>query len=418
MDKLKIIGGKRLSGSIRIGGAKNASLPAMAASLLTQDPIELKNLPNVWDVSTMRRLLQQIGTSVSQSSKSQVILKTDNLNSHEASYELVKTMRASVLVLGPLLARYGRARVSLPGGCAIGARPIDQHIKGLKNLGAHITLDKGFVDAWCHELQGATIRFDEPTVGGTENILMAACLAQGETLLSNCAQEPEIVDLSKLLISMGASIEGAGTDRIRVQGVKHLHGASHFIQPDRIEAATYTIAGALIGDEVEIKDCNPEHLSTFISALEQMGVSIETTKSSLLVRASSNPLNPIDIETAPYPGFATDIQAQLTVLMTQATGTSHIQDTIFENRFMHVGELTRMGVNIQLHGNGATINGPTKLSGASVMATDLRASACLVLAGLTATGETVIDRIYHLDRGYENIEEKLTGLGAKVERIV
>ena len=418
MDKLRIVGGRRLAGKLRIGGAKNASLPTMAASLLTDEPVHLANLPDVWDVGTMRRLLLRLGTSVTQPSLHKISLTTGTLSSHEASYELVKTMRASVLVLGPLLARHGRAHVSLPGGCAIGARPIDQHIAGLEKLGAHINLDHGFVDAETDGLVGATIHFANVTVGGTENLMMAACLARGETVLENCAREPEIVDLAELLTGMGATIEGAGTARIRIEGVERLSGTTHSIQPDRIEAATYLMAGALSGDDVELRDCRPEHLGALCRALRDIGVAVEIGDSSVRVQGADCDLRALDIETAPYPGFATDMQAQLMVLLTQASGESRIVETIFENRFMHVAELARMGARIDLHGNHATVAGPTPLSAANVMATDLRASACLVLAGLVAEGETIIDRVYHLDRGYEHIEEKLQGLGAEVERVV
>ena len=420
MDRLRIVGGRRLAGTLRIGGAKNASLPAMAASLLTDETVHLANLPDVWDVGTMRRLLLRLGTSVTQPSLHEISLTTEKLSSPEASYELVKTMRASVLVLGPLLARHGRAHVSLPGGCAIGARPIDQHIAGLEKLGARINLDHGFVDAETDGdgLTGATIHFDKVTVGGTENLMMAACLARGETVLENCAREPEIVDLAELLTGMGATIEGAGTARIRIEGAARLGGTTHAIQPDRIEAATYLIAGALTGDDVEIRDCRPEHLGALCRALRDIGVAIEIGDGSIRVHGADGDLRALDIETAPYPSFATDIQAQLMVLLTQASGESRIVETIFENRFMHVAELSRMGARIDLHGNHATVAGPTPLSAANVMATDLRASACLVLAGLVAEGETIIDRIYHLDRGYEHIEEKLQGLGAEVERVV
>ena len=421
MDRLRIVGGRRLAGKLHVGGAKNASLPAMAASLLTDAPVHLANVPDVWDVGTMRRLLLRLGTSVTQPSLHEISLTTDTLTSHEASYELVKTMRASVLVLGPLLARHGRAHVSLPGGCAIGARPIDQHIAGLKKLGARINLDHGFVDAETDGLVGASIRFDNVTVGGTENLMMAACLARGETVLENCAREPEIVDLAELLTGMGATIEGAGTARIRIDGVTRLGGTTHSIQPDRIEAATYLIAGALTGDDVELRDCRPEHLGALCRALRDIGVVIEIGEignGSIRVQGADCDLRALDIETAPYPGFATDMQAQLMVLLTQASGESRIVETIFENRFMHVAELSRMGARIDLHGNHATVAGPTPLFAANVMATDLRASACLVLAGLVAEGETIIDRVYHLDRGYEHIEEKLHGLGAEVERVV
>ncbi len=417
MDKLRIVGRKRLTGSVAIGGAKNASLPEMAASLLTDEPVTLTNVPDVWDVGTMRRLLLRLGTRVVQPSLEEITLTTEKLASDEAPYELVKTMRASVLVLGPLLARNGHARVSLPGGCAIGARPIDEHIRGLEMLGAKVSLEHGFVDAKTEGLSGATIRFGSVSVGATENLMMAACLARGETILENCAREPEIEDLAELLARMGASIEGAGTERMSVHGVERLHGAHHRIMPDRIEAGTYLIAGALMGDDVRITECRPSHLGALTDILGRIGVSLVIGADSLGVRASIDELDGVEVETAPYPRFPTDMQAQLMVLLTQARGASCLSETIFENRFMHVSELARMGARIELRGNQAIVHGPTPLAGTTVMATDLRASACLVLAGLSAEGETLIDRVYHLDRGYEHIEEKMAGLGAEVERI-
>ena len=417
MDKLRIVGRKRLTGSVAIGGAKNASLPEMAASLLTDEPVTLTNVPDVWDVGTMRRLLLRLGTRVVQPSLEEITLTTEKLASDEAPYELVKTMRASVLVLGPLLARNGHARVSLPGGCAIGARPIDEHIRGLEMLGAKVSLEHGFVDAKTEGLSGATIRFGSVSVGATENLMMAACLARGETILENCAREPEIEDLAELLARMGASIEGAGTERMSVHGVERLHGAHHRIMPDRIEAGTYLIAGALVGDDVRITECRPSHLGALTDILGRIGVSLVIGEDSLDVRASVDELDGVELETAPYPRFPTDMQAQLMALLTQARGASCLSETIFENRFMHVSELGRMGARIELRGNQAIVHGPTPLAGTTVMATDLRASACLVLAGLCAEGETLIDRVYHLDRGYEHIEEKMAGLSAEVERI-
>ena len=417
MDKLRIVGRKRLTGSVAIGGAKNASLPEMAASLLTDEPVTLTNVPEVWDVGTMRRLLLRLGTCVVQPSLEEITLTTEKLTSDEAPYELVKTMRASVLVLGPLLARNGHARVSLPGGCAIGARPIDEHIRGLEMLGAKVSLEHGFVDAKTEGLSGATIRFGSVSVGATENLMMAACLARGETILENCAREPEIEDLAELLARMGASIEGAGTERMSVHGVERLHGAHHRIMPDRIEAGTYLIAGALMGDDVRITECRPSHLGALTDILGRIGVSLVIGEDSLGVRASVDELDGVEVETAPYPRFPTDMQAQLMALLTQARGASCLSETIFENRFMHVSELARMGARIELRGNQAIVHGPTPLAGTTVMATDLRASACLVLAGLCAEGKTLIDRVYHLDRGYEHIEEKMAGLGAEVERI-
>lgn len=417
MDTIRVLGPRSLSGTLRIGGAKNAVLPAMAASLLTEETISLGNVPDVWDVGTMRRLLSELGVEVSLPSADELRLTARALVSHEAPYERIKTMRASVLALGPLLAREGRARVSLPGGCAIGARPIDLHIQGLERLGAEVRLEHGFVDARAPGgLRGAPVRFDKTTVTGTENLLMAASLARGVTRLENCAREPEIVDLAELLTKMGARIEGAGTTRIVVEGVPSLAGARHEVVPDRIEAGTYLIAGSLVGADVEIAGCRPEHVGVLLEALEEAGVSIERGDRSLRVGRPAR-LRPLRVATDPYPGFPTDMQAQLMVLLTQAEGESVVTETIFENRFMHVAELARMGARVDLAGNRATVRGPTPLSGARVMATDLRASASLVLAALVAKGETLIERVYHLDRGYERIEEKLRSLGAEIERI-
>ncbi len=416
MDKIRIVGGRRLSGRVEIGGSKNAVLPAMAASLLTDKALILNNVPAVWDVGTMRRLLTELGVEVEQVSPRRLSLSSPSVRSFEAPYELVKTMRASVLVLGPLLARCGRARVSLPGGCSIGARPIDFHMAALEKLGAKVKLQHGFVEAVADGLRGTEIYFDNVTVTGTENVLMAASLARGETILQNCAQEPEVVDLAELLNRMGARIDGAGTRTIRVEGVERLQGAEHNIIPDRIEAGTYLAAGALIGDEIEITDCRPGHMTAAVDKLEELGGRVERGETSIrIVRA--DPLRPANVRTLPHPGFPTDMQAQLMVLLTQAGGTSLVTETIFENRFMHVSELNRMGANIQQDGHTAVIEGPTGLSGAKVMATDLRASACLVLAGLVAEGQTIIERVYHLDRGYEHIEEKLAGIGAEIERL-
>ena len=390
----------------------------MAASLLTDETVELANVPDVWDVGTMRRLLLRLGASTAQPSITEIALTARELSSHEAPYELVKTMRASVLVLGPLLARHGRARVSLPGGCAIGARPIDEHLRALEQLGAHVQIDHGFVDAHTDGLVGAQVHFDRPTVGGTENAMMAACLARGETTLDNCAQEPEIVDLANLLRAMGADIEGDGSESIRIAGCERLGGARHTIVPDRVEAATYLVAGALEGDDVTVDRCEPQHLEAFVTALRRIGVPLEVGPDWVRVHRDRDALAGLDVVTAPYPGFPTDMQAQLMVLLTQARGTSRVHETIFENRFMHVAELRRMGARIDVAGNHAEIDGPTPLEGASVMATDLRASACLVLAAIAADGESLIDRVYHIDRGYERIEEKLGGLGAHIERVV
>ncbi|HXV64217.1 MAG TPA: UDP-N-acetylglucosamine 1-carboxyvinyltransferase [Vicinamibacteria bacterium] len=415
MDKLRVIGGRRLSGRVRIGGAKNAALPAMAASLLTDDRVHLENLPDVWDVGTMRRLLRDLGSEVEPLAPDEIEIVTRELRSHEAPYELVKTMRASVLVLGPLLARHGKARVSLPGGCAIGARPIDQHIGGLRKLGARVVLEHGFVEASSDGLRGATIRFPRVTVTGTENLLMAATLARGETVLENAAREPEVVDLAELLSAMGARIEGAGSDTVRIEGVSRLGGARHRIVPDRIETGTFLVASALLGDDVVLTRCRPDHLGAVLEALRRAGIPIDSGEDT--IRVSSATPRAVEIVTEPYPGFPTDMQAQLTVLFTQAPGRSFVTETIFENRFMHIAELARMGARIQVSGNRASIEGPTVLSGARVMATDLRASACLVLAALVADGESLIDRVYHLDRGYEHIEAKLRSLGAEVERL-
>jgi UDP-N-acetylglucosamine 1-carboxyvinyltransferase len=417
MDKLRIVGGNRLSGRIAVSGAKNASLPEMAASLLTEEPLLLTNVPDVWDVGTMRRLLRDLGVECSMRSPQRMELTAKSIIAHEAPYELVKTMRASVLVLGPLLARHGRARVSLPGGCAIGARPIDQHVKGMIQLGAHVVLEHGFVEAETDGLKGAHFRFDTQTVTGTENLLMAASLARGTTVLQNAAREPEVEDLARLLIAMGAQIDGAGTETIEIHGVERLEGARHEVLPDRIEAGTYVVAAALIGDGVEIEACRPGNLEAVLEALRRAGVEISCGETSIRLGAGKRPFRPVDVVTEPYPGFPTDMQAQFMVLLSQADGRSVVRETIFENRFMHVGELSRMGARVDLDGHEAVITGPSPLSGAKVMATDLRASACLVLAALAAEGESIIDRVYHLDRGYERLEEKLQKLGADVSRI-
>ena len=417
MDRIRVLGGKKLSGKLCVSGAKNASLPAMAATLLVDEPILLKNVPDVWDVATMKQLLAELGTEVSRSSPNEFELRTRKILSHEATYDLVKTMRASVLVLGPLVARTGRARVSMPGGCAIGARPIDQHLSALEKLGADVHLEHGFVTVETDGLIGADIRFDTVTVTGTENLILAACLARGRTVLANCALEPEIVDLVRLLRRMGAQIEGEGTPRILIEGVDRLKGASHSIVPDRIETGTYLIAGALAGEDVELTHCRPDQIASLIAALRKARVSMDVEEERIRVRGSTPRLHGIDITTEPYPGFPTDMQAQLMVFLTQADGESSIMETIFENRFMHVAELSRMGARVELEGPQARIYGPNHLSGATVMATDLRASACLVLAALIAEGETWIERVYHLDRGYERMEEKLGALGAVIERV-
>ncbi|HKS75031.1 MAG TPA: UDP-N-acetylglucosamine 1-carboxyvinyltransferase [Terriglobales bacterium] len=419
MDKFVIRGGNPLLGTIRVSGAKNAALPAMAAALLTDDTVILENIPQVRDIETTRKLLAAMGAEVELGygrAHHRTTISCRNLSSPEASYELVKTMRASTLVLGPLVARCGRARVSLPGGCAIGARPIDLHIKGLERLGAKITQDHGYIEASAESLKGAEIVFDKITVTGTEDLLMAATLAQGETIMQNCAREPEVEDLANLLNAMGAKIEGAGTPTIRVKGVAKLHGAKHRIIPDRIEAATFIIAGALTGGDVNVTSCEPKHLGSLIQKLAEAGVRLKLNGEAIRVMGD-NPLKPADINTEEYPGFPTDMQAQYMVLATQADGTSVVTENIFENRFMHALELVRMGANIKIEGRRAIVRGKTQLSAAAVLASDLRASASLVLAALVADGETIIDRVYHIDRGYEQIEEKLKSVGAEIRRM-
>jgi UDP-N-acetylglucosamine 1-carboxyvinyltransferase len=419
MDKFVIRGGNPLLGTIRVSGAKNAALPCMAAALLTAEPVILENIPQVRDIETTRKLLAAMGAEVELGygrAQHRTTICCRNLAAPEASYELVKTMRASTLVLGPLVARCGRARVSLPGGCAIGARPIDLHIKGLERLGATITQDHGYVEASAERLRGAEIVFDKITVTGTEDLLMAATLAEGETVMQNCAREPEVADLADLLNQMGARIEGAGTATIRVKGVAKLHGAKHRIIPDRIEAATFIIAGALTGGDINIAGCDPRHLDAVLQKLNEAGVKTTHTADSVRVMGD-NPFHAADMVTEEFPGFPTDVQAQYMALATQAEGTSVISENIFENRFMHAQELVRMGANIKIEGSRAIVRGKTPLSAAAVLASDLRASASLVLAALVADGETIIDRVYHIDRGYENIEEKLRGVGAQIRRI-
>lgn len=416
MEKLRILGPCRLEGTIRASGAKNAALPILAAGLLTDEPLVLRNLPQVRDIRTMIRLLEHLGIGHTQDGDAHTLLVGGNGKPDDAPYDLVKTMRASVLVLGPLLARRGHARVSLPGGCAIGVRPVDQHLSGLEALGAEVTLEHGYVEARCSQLKGARYRFAGRTVGGTENLLMAATLAQGTTILENCACEPEIVDLARLLTAMGARIQGAGTEVIEIEGVDRLHGTEHSVIPDRIEAGTYLIGAAMTRGDVTVEGTEPNHLAPLVENLAQVGAGVETTDSSIRVIGRGE-LQPRGIVTEPHPGFPTDLQAQYTAMMTQAQGRSTISETVFENRFQHVPELARMGAKIRVdHGTYARVEGITPLSGATVMATDLRASACLVLAGLVASGETIVDRIYHLDRGYERMEAKLQALGAEVER--
>ena len=419
MDKLVIRGGNPLVGTVRVSGAKNAALPAMAAALLTEDTVILENIPQVRDIVTERNLLSAMGAEVELGygrAQHRTTISCRNLVNAEASYDLVKTMRASTLVLGPLVARLGHARVSLPGGCAIGARPIDLHLKGLEALGAFITQEHGYIEARTDRLKGAHIAFDKITVTGTEDILMAATLAEGETVLENCACEPEVVDLVELLIKMGAHIQGAGTRTIRVRGVAKLNGARHRIISDRIEAGTFIVAAALTGGDLTVANCEPEHVDALLSKLRDCGVQVQTNADSVRV-TNNGPLQSADVATEEYPGFPTDMQAQYMALATQADGTSTITENIFENRFMHALELVRMGANIKVEGHRAIVHGKTPLSGAAVLASDLRASASLVLAALVADGETIIDRVYHIDRGYERIEEKLRSVGAQIRRI-
>jgi UDP-N-acetylglucosamine 1-carboxyvinyltransferase len=419
MDKFKIHGGYRLEGTVQISGAKNAALPAMAATLLTADTVHLKNIPHVRDIITMAKLLAHMRCLVQSPDlpPSEFSIQAKTVSHAEAPYELVKTMRASVLTLGPLVARFGYARVSLPGGCAIGARPIDLHIQALEKLGADICVEHGYVEARAKRLRGAAFRFPKITVTGTENILTAAVLAEGETVLENCALEPEVSDLAELLVKMGAKIEGAGTSTIRVQGVETLHGATHAVIPDRIEAGTFLVAGAITGGDLLLTNCEPRHLAALIGKLKECGAEIYCEgENAIRVRAAKN-LIAADVTTAEYPGFPTDMQAQFMALATQAHGVSHVRETIFENRYIHASEMTRMGANIALDSHGAMVTGPTPLSGAPVTASDLRASAGLVLAALVASNTTTIDRVYHIDRGYERIEQKLSAIGARIERI-
>ena len=417
MDKFAITGGTALKGEIPVGGSKNAALPALAAALLTGEPVTLRRIPRVRDIRTMQRLLVDIGCKVNSEGET-VRLETPAIVCPEAPYELVKTMRASSLVLGPLVARCGRARVSLPGGCAIGARPINLHIFGLEQLGARIHQTHGYIEALAPEgLRGAMIHFDRITVTGTEDLLMAAVLAKGETVLRNAAREPEVADLAALLTGMGAKIEGAGTSTIRIQGVERLHGAEHEIIADRIEAGTFLIAGAITGGDVTVTGCIPEHIGALVSKLQQAGVEVTQPDAASLRARGIGRLRSVDITTEEYPGFATDLQAQYMALMTQAEGIALIVETIFENRFMHAQELARMGANIRLDGKQAIVAGPRELTGAGVIASDLRASASLVLGALAARGETVIDRVYHIDRGYERIEAKLARAGARIRRV-
>ena len=416
MDKLLIHGGTPLAGEVAISGAKNAALPILCASLLTADPLHFLNVPHLNDISTMLRLIGQMGVDVTMEGNDGLILDSHGLSNPVAPYDMVKTMRASILVLGPLLARCGEAKVSLPGGCAIGARPVDQHIKGLQAMGAEIHVENGYVHAKAKRLKGARIVTDMVTVTGTENLMMAAALAEGETMIENAAREPEVVDLANCLIAMGAQIFGAGTDCIRIQGVGRLHGATHSIMPDRIETGTYLCAAAATKGSVRLTNTSAEYLDSVVDKLRETGCDISIESGAISLKAPQR-LKAVSIRTAPYPAFPTDMQAQFMAINCVAEGAAVIRETIFENRFMHAVELIRLGADIKIDGNTALVTGVPRLDGATVMATDLRASASLVIAGLVAQGETLIERIYHLDRGYERIEEKLTRLGASVRRV-
>jgi len=417
MDKLFITGGKRLDGEIRISGAKNAALPIIMGCLLADDATTIGNLPHLHDITTTLELLGRMGVSITVDENLDVEVDTRTITEYVAPYELVKTMRASILVLGPLVAHYGKAEVSLPGGCAIGSRPVDQHIKGLKAMGADIKVENGYIRAKAKRLRGAKIVMDLVTVTGTENLLMAATLADGITILENAAREPEVVDLANFLISMGAKITGAGTDTITIEGVEKLSGTKHQVMPDRIETGTYLVAAAVTGGRVTVKDTCPDYLDAVLEKLIEAGAEIETGDDWIKLDMKGNIPEAIDVRTAPYPAFPTDMQAQFCVLNAIANGSGAIIETVFENRFMHIQELQRMGSDVNLQGNTAIIKGVDKLYGAPVMATDLRASASLVLAGLVAEGDTIVERIYHIDRGYECIEEKLQQLGATIRRV-
>ncbi|MGA7244741.1 MAG: UDP-N-acetylglucosamine 1-carboxyvinyltransferase [Terracidiphilus sp.] len=420
MDKFVIRGGNPLVGTVRISGAKNSALPCMAAAILTEEEVILENIPQVRDIETERKLLVAMGAEVELGTgtadhRTRINFRT--LSNPEAKYEIVKTMRATSLVLGPLVARAGMARVAMPGGCAIGGRPIDLHIKGLEKMGATIAQEHGYLEARASKLKGAHIVFDKITVTGTEDLLMAAVLADGETLMENCAREPEVTDLAALLTAMGAKIEGAGTSIIRVHGVTSLKGAHYRINPDRIEAGTFLVAGAITAGDLTVADCNPDHLGALIAKLTEAGASVEVLGSDSVRVLSNGKLKAADISTEEYPGFPTDMQAQYMALATQADGVSIVKENIFENRFMHVQELVRMGANIKVDGHTATVRGPAPLSAAAVMCSDLRASASLVLAALVADGESILDRVYHMDRGYERIEQKLESVGAQIRRM-
>ncbi|MDP1991224.1 MAG: UDP-N-acetylglucosamine 1-carboxyvinyltransferase [Syntrophales bacterium] len=414
MDKIVIVGGKTLAGEVRISGAKNAALPILASSLLVEGWNTFHNIPDLMDIKTIKKLLKSLG--VEMEGEETLRINAGGITSCEASYDLVRTMRASILVLGPLVARQGEARVSLPGGCAIGARPVNLHIKALRELGADVTLKDGYVEAKASRLKGAEIYFDISTVTGTENIMMAATLAKGTTVLKNAAREPEIVNLAEVLIGMGARIHGAGSDVITIEGVESLHPVEAKVIPDRIEAGTFLIASGITGGDIQITGCIPRHLDALIAKLRDAGMSIDTAEGSLRAKGGSL-LRSVDVKTLPYPGFPTDLQAQIMALMAVAGGLSVITETVFENRFMHVSEMMRMGADIVIQGKSAIVRGVPKLHGAPVMATDLRASASLILAGLAAVGTTVLSRVYHIDRGYQQIEKKLSALGADIRRI-
>jgi UDP-N-acetylglucosamine 1-carboxyvinyltransferase len=420
MDKFVVRGGNPLVGTIRVSGAKNSALPCMAAAILTEDEVTLENIPQVQDIETERKLLASMGAEVELGygrAQHRTIISCRNLSDPVAKYEIVKTMRASSLVLGPLIARCGVARVAMPGGCAIGGRPIDLHLKGLEKMGAVITQEHGYLEARADRLKGTNIVFDKITVTGTEDLLMAAVLADGESIFENCAREPEVTDLAAMLISMGARIEGAGTATIRIQGVAKLHGTRHRINPDRIEAGTFLVAGAITRGDLIVTNCNPTHLGAVIGKLQEAGARVDILNSDTVRVRADGDLRATDISTQEYPGFPTDMQAQYMALATQCEGVSQVRENIFENRFMHVQELIRMGANIALDGRTATVRGRTELSAAAVMCSDLRASASLVLAALVADGESILDRVYHMDRGYERIEEKLRGVGAQIRRM-
>ena len=417
MEKLLIKGGTSLKGEISCSGAKNAALPMIAATILSDEDIILKNLPYLQDITTMFELLGSMGADILLNENMDFTIATNNLKEKEARYELVKTMRASILVLGPLVAKYGEAKIALPGGCAIGSRPVNYHLDALEQLGATITLKNGYIEASAKKLIGSKIKFDGITVTGTENIMMAACLAEGTTTLTNVAKEPEIIDLAEFLNKMGAKISGAGSDEITIEGVERLYGTEHSIPADRIEAGTYLVAAAVTNGEIKINGINPNRLIKVLDKLIETGAKVETSEDSISLVMNKDKPKPVDITTAPFPEFPTDMQAQFSVINALANGVSNIYETVFENRFMHVQELNRMGCNIQINGNQAIIEGVDSLYGAEVMATDLRASASLILAGLCAKGETKVDRIYHIDRGYERIEEKLNYLGANIIRL-